>query len=44
MSYKHLTIEERSCIYQFLNLGMSVREIAKALRRSLDLTNYLQTK
>ena len=34
MSYNHLTIEERSCIYQFLNLGMSIREIAQALRRS----------
>ncbi|WP_455258596.1 helix-turn-helix domain-containing protein, partial [Peptoniphilus asaccharolyticus] len=28
MSYNHLTIEERSCIYQFLNLGMSIRKIA----------------
>lgn len=34
MSYNHLTIEERSCIYQFLNLGMSIRKIAEALRRS----------
>ena len=34
MSYNHLTIEERSCIYQFLNLGMSIRNIATALRRS----------
>lgn len=34
MSYNHLTIEERSCIYQFLNLGMSLRNIAKALQRS----------
>lgn len=34
MSYNHLTIEERSCIYQLLNLGMSLREIAQALRRS----------
>ena len=34
MSYNHLTIEERSCIYQFLNLGMSIREIAQALKRS----------
>ena len=34
MSYNHLTIEERSCIYQFLNLGMSIREIAQALRRA----------
>ena len=34
MSYSHLTIEERSCIYQFKNLGMSIRKIAIALKRS----------
>ena len=34
MSYKHITIFERSCIYQFLNLGMSIRQIAKAIKRS----------
>ena len=34
MSYKHNTIFERSCIYQFLNLGMSIRQIAKAIKRS----------
>lgn len=34
MSYTHLTIEERSCIYQFLKLGMSIRKIAQALKRS----------
>ena len=34
MSYHHLTIEERSCIYQFLNLGMSIREIGQALKGS----------
>ena len=34
MSYSHLTIGERSCIYQFKNLGMSIRKIAKALKRS----------
>ncbi|WP_368334414.1 helix-turn-helix domain-containing protein, partial [Phocaeicola massiliensis] len=34
MSYNHLTIEERACIYQFLNLGMSIRKIAQALKRS----------
>ena len=34
MSYKHITIFERSCIYQFLNLGMSIREIDKAIKRS----------
>lgn len=34
MNYKHLTINERCCIYQFKNSGMGVRAIAKALRRS----------
>lgn len=34
MSYSHLTIQERSCIYQFKNLGMSIRKIAAALKRS----------
>lgn len=34
MSYNHLIIEERACIYQFLNLGMSIRKIAQALKRS----------
>ncbi len=34
MSYNHLTIDKRSCIYQFLNLGMSIRKIAQALKRS----------
>lgn len=34
MRYKHLTIDERSCIYQFKNLGMSIRQIAKTLKRS----------
>lgn len=34
MSYKHLTINERCCIYQFKNSGMGVRAIAKALHRS----------
>lgn len=34
MSYKHITIEERSCIYQFIKLGMKIREIASALKRS----------
>lgn len=34
MSYKHLTINERCCIYQFKNFGMGVRTIAKALHRS----------
>lgn len=34
MNYNHLNINERACIYQFKNLGMSVREIAKVLNRS----------
>lgn len=34
MNYNHLNINERSCIYQFLSLGMSIRGIAKALHRS----------
>ena len=33
MSYKYITIFERSCIYQFLNLRMSIRQIAKAIKR-----------
>jgi len=34
MSYTHLNINERSCIYQFKEIGMSVRKIAEALDRS----------
>ena len=34
MSYKHLTINERCCIYQFKNSDIEVRTIAKALHRS----------
>lgn len=34
MSYKHLTMTERCCIYQLKNNGVSVRAIAKALNRS----------
>ena len=34
MSYYHLTTEERSCIFQFMKLGMGVREIGRALKRS----------
>ncbi|WP_342626075.1 helix-turn-helix domain-containing protein [Peptoniphilus timonensis] len=33
-SYNNLTIEERSFIYQFLNLGMSIRKIAQTLKSS----------
>ena len=34
MNYNHININERSCIYQFLTLGLSIRGIAKALHRS----------
>jgi len=34
MSYNHLTIDERCCIYNFVNSGLSIREIAKAMQRS----------
>ena len=34
MNYNHININEHSCIYQFLTLGMSIRGIAKALHRS----------
>lgn len=34
MSYYHLTIDERSCILNLLEHGMSIRSIAKALQRS----------
>ncbi len=35
MNYQHLTIEERACIYQFTQLGMTMREIGKALNRNV---------
>lgn len=34
MSYHQLNINERCCIYQFLKLGMNIREIAKALHKN----------
>ena len=34
MNYKHLTINERACVYQLKQLGMSIRKIAEALDRS----------
>ena len=34
MCYHHITITERCCLYQFLNFGMSIQAIAKALHRS----------
>lgn len=33
MSYKHLIIDGRYCIYQFKIFGMSIRQIARALHR-----------
>ena len=34
MNYNHLTINERACVYQFKQMGLSIRRIAKALDRS----------
>lgn len=34
MNYNHITINERACIYQFKQLGLSIRKIAEALNRS----------
>jgi transposase, IS30 family len=34
MNYHHLTIQERACIFQFKQLGMKIREIARALNRT----------
>ncbi len=31
MSYKHITINERCCIVEYLNLGWSLSKIAKEL-------------
>ena len=36
MNYNHLTINERACIYQYKQLGMSLRDIAKALKRNVS--------
>lgn len=36
MNYKHLTINERACIYQFKKIGMSLREMSKALGRNVS--------
>lgn len=36
MSYYHLTIDERCCIYNFHKSGLSLREIAKALNRNVS--------
>lgn len=36
MKYNHLTINERACIYQYKQLGMSLRDIAKALKRNVS--------
>lgn len=34
MNYSHLTIEERTCIYQLWLSSVSIRQIAKAVKRS----------
>lgn len=34
MSYKHITINERCCIIEYLNLGWSLSKIAKELNRN----------
>ncbi len=34
MNYKHITINERCCIANFLDLGWSIRKIAKHLNRN----------
>ena len=34
MNYKHITINERCCIANFLELGWSIRKIAKHLNRN----------
>lgn len=34
MNYNHLTINERACVYQFKQMGLSIRKIAEALDRS----------
>jgi len=34
MNYTHLTIEERTCIYQLWLSGVSIRQIAKAINRT----------
>ena len=34
MNYKHTTINERRCIANFLDLGWSIRKIAKYMNRN----------
>ena len=34
MSYKHITINERCCIVEYLNLGWSLSKIAKVINRN----------
>ena len=34
MNYKHININERCCIANFLDLGWSIRKIAKHLNRN----------
>ena len=34
MSYEQLTLEERYCLAEFLEKGLSIRKIARKLKRS----------
>ena len=34
MSYKHITINERCCIVEYLNLGWNASKLAKELNRN----------
>ena len=34
MSYQHLTLEERYCLAEFREKGLSIRAIARMLKRS----------
>ena len=36
MNYKHITTNERCCIANFLSLGLSLRKIAKHLKRNVS--------
>ena len=37
MNYNHITINKRACIYQFKQMGLSLRKIAGALNRSPNI-------
>ena len=47
MNYKHISINKRCCIANFLNLGWSIRKIAKHLNRNastISRKNYINEK